>query len=148
MTLSQQEYQNIIDDNTKIILEDILWETVPHTSGQRFRAEIQSDYPLSMSGWYNPASYKLSFALIHQNAGRIYGLDLGADHRNPDGVRVGEKHKNYWREGDRDKWAYVPQDITEPWDRPLEVWRQFCDEAKLRHLGIMRPPTTQMETLL
>ena len=148
MTFRQQEYQDIIDDDTKIILEDIIWEIVPYTSGQRFRADIQSDYPLFLNGWYNPASYKLSYAIIHQGEGRIYGLDLGADLINPDGVRVGEKHKNYWREGYRDKWAYVPQDITEPWHRPVEVWRQFCNEVNLQHLGIMRSPNAQMETLL
>ena len=58
----------------------------------------------------------------------------------PDGIRVGEKHKHSWREGHGDKWAYIPQDVTEPWNRPVEVWRQFCEEANLRHLGIMRNP--------
>ena len=145
MPLSQEEYTNILDDYTKSIVGDIAWEKDAYTPAHRFRADVQSDYPLFLNGWYNPASHKLSYAIIHQGEGRIYGLDLGADHRNPNGDRVGEKHKNYWVPGQRDKWAYPPQDITEPWDRPIEVWRQFCDEAKLRHLGIMRPPIIQME---
>ena len=148
MTFSQQEYQDIIDDHTKIILEDIVWERDAYTPGHRFRADIQSNYPLFLNGWYNPASHKLSYAIIHQGEGRIYGLDLGADHINPDGVHVGEKHKNYWVLGQRDKWAYVPNDITEHWNRPVEVWHQFCNEAKLRHIGIMHPPIIQMEALL
>ena len=150
MTMSQQEYDSIIDDNTKIIAEDILWENDNHTPTAKFRIEVQSDseHPIFINGWYNPSSGKLSYAIIHRSVGRIYGLDMGSEHKNPDGVPVGEKHKNYWREGQRDKWAYAPEDITESWRRPVEVWRQFCDEAKLRHLGIMHPPTIQMETLL
>ena len=101
-----------------------------------------------MKGWYNPSSGKLSYAVIHQSVGRIYGLDLGAEHHNPDGTPVGEKHKNYWVPGSRDKWAYVPEDITEPWNRPLEVWRQFCTEAKLTHSGTMSQPAVQGRFLL
>ena len=41
--------------------------------------------------WYSPTSGKLSYAIIHRIVGRIYGLDLGADHRNPVGEVVGEK---------------------------------------------------------
>ncbi len=150
MTISQEEYNAIINDDTKRITEDIHWENDPHTPTARFRIEAQSDYeyPIFINGWYNPASGKLSYAIIHRSAGRIYGLDLGADHRNPDGTLIGRKHKNYWHEGHKDKWAYEPQDITESWNRPAEVWRQFCDEAKLLHLGIMHLPIIQMETLL
>ena len=32
-------------------------------------------------------------------------------------------------------------DITETWDRPADVWSQFCDEARLTHFGTMIPPT-------
>ncbi|MDE2778881.1 MAG: hypothetical protein OXI91_04285 [Chloroflexota bacterium] len=46
-------------------------------------------------------------------------LALGADHQNPDGQWVGEKHENYWVPGSRDKWAYVPPDITGTWNRPV-----------------------------
>lgn len=28
-----------------------------------------------------------------------------------------------------------PGNITEPWNRPVEVWEQFCDEARLRTFG-------------
>ncbi len=74
------------------------------------------------------------------SAGRIYALDLGADHHNPDCNRIGEKHKHRWTETFRDKQAYVPKDITEPWDRPIEVWNQFCTEARIHHTGRMEPP--------
>lgn len=145
MTLSQQEYDAIINDTTKVIREDISWEGHLNSSRREFRTEIESDegYPIFLKGWYNSSSGKLSFAVIHRSVGRIYGLDLGADHQNPDGEWVGEKHKNYWVPGYRDKWAYMPPDITENWDGPVEVWRQFCAEANLIHSGVMTPPATQ-----
>ena len=145
MTLSQSEYEAIINDDGKIISEDIDWQPADNPQAQTFRVDIEAEQSLFVNGWYNPLSGKLSYAIIHRGVGRIYGLDLGAEHRNPDGQFVGEKHKNYWLEGCRDKWAYVPQDITAPLDRPTEVWDQFCDEANLRHSGAMNPPSVQPE---
>ncbi len=150
MTLSQQEYDSIIGDDTKVIAEDIAWQGGAHSPAREFRIGIDSDdgYPIFVKGWYNPYSGKLSYAIIHRSVGRIYGLDLGANHRNPDGQLVGEKHKNYWVPGSRDKWAYVPEDITETWSRPVAVWEQFCDEARLKHAGTLDHPITQRTILL
>ena len=145
MTLSQSECEAIIADDSKLIMEDIEWTSDANSQGQRFRAEIESEQPLFVNGWYNPFSGKLSYTIIHRSVGRIYGLDLGAEHRNPDRQLVGEKHKNYWREGYRDKWAYVPEDITEPYSHPNAVWEQFCTESNIRHLGSMSPPVVQSE---
>ena len=145
MTLSNQEYEGIINDTTKAINDDIVWEVAPHGPAREFRINIDSDdeYPIFVKGWYNAFSGKLSYAIIHRSVGRIYGLDLGADHRNPNGELVGEKHKNYWVLGSRDKWAYVPEEITQPWNRPVDVWDQFCAEARLGHLGTMQAPNVQ-----
>lgn len=145
MTLRQQEYDAIIADDTKVIAKNIVWEGGPNSPAQEFRVEVDSaaGYPIFIQGRYNPSAGKLSYAIIFRGEGRIYGLDLGADHRNPNGARVGDKHKNYWREGSRGKWAYVPNDITEPWNRPVGVWQQFCAEAKLTHSGIMSQPAVQ-----
>ncbi len=143
MSITQEEFDAILTDDTKEIHGDIFWRDDPdHSQSQEFRAEVYSLSGQSMfiQGQYIPLTGKLSYAIIHRGEGRIYGLDLGADHRNPDGIRVGEKHKHRWQEGYQDKWAYVPDDITEPWNRPVEVWRQFCDEANLRHSGIMSNP--------
>ncbi|MGH7928242.1 MAG: DUF6978 family protein [Candidatus Binatia bacterium] len=69
----------------------------------------------------------------------MYGLDLGKDHHNPSCEYVGEKHKHCWSDVVRDKEAYVPADITMPASDPVGVWREFCQEAKINHLGVMRP---------
>ncbi len=150
MALSKQEFDTILNDTTKTIAEDISWEGTRDFSAREFRINIDSDegYPIFVKGWYNPASAKLSYAIIHRGVGRIYGLDLGAEHRNPDGEFVGEKHKNFWVPGSRDKWAYVPTDITETWTRPVAVWNQFCREANLQHLGTIQNPVSQGELLL
>ena len=150
MPLSKEEYEAIISDNTKVVAGDIEWEGSPKSPSRQFRINIDSDegYPIFVKGWYNPRSGKLSYAIIHRTEGRIYGLDLGAEHYNPDGKPVGEKHKNYWVPGHRDKWAYVPKDITKTWNHPVAVWAQFCSEAGLRHTGTIQEPVTQGGMLL
>ena len=143
MTVSQQEFASILADETKCVLGDVIWkDDVDHSPAREFRVDVRSetDHPLFVAGRYNPFSGKLSYSFILRGTGRIYGLDLGADHRNPDGEVLRDKHKNSWLEGHRDKYAYVPKDITETWDRPVEVWRQFCKGAKLQHRGRMYSP--------
>ena len=111
-------------------------------SAQKFRVEVTSDenHRLMLQGYFNPDSGKLSFTLVLQRSLRIYGLDLGAYHRNEDGTVVGKTHKHLWKHGQRDTYAYVPFDITAEWREPIEAWRQFCREANLRHAGTMRAP--------
>lgn len=144
MTISQQEFEAILADDTKRITGNIVWgDDIGHYPAREFRAEIRNDgnYSMFIVGEYIPFSGKLSYSLILRGTGRIYGLDLGAAHRNPDGEMVrGNKHKNYWKDGYRDRFAYIPEDITATWDQPVEAWHQFCAEANLNHQGIMRRP--------
>ena len=145
-TIAEADIDAIIADESKTIDGDISWLSRPTmTPAVEFRVDVESDgdYPLTLNGWFNPATGKLSFALIVQGVGRVYGLDLGAQHRNPDGERVGETHKNRWKDGMRDKYAYSPPDITAEWLDPVEVWQQFCREARLRHNGTMSLPVVQ-----
>ena len=149
--IAQQEFEALIDDTSKRIEGDLVWlEDEFHSPALIFRAEVQSDagYPVFVAARYNPLAGTLSFSLIHRGAGRIYGLDLGADHHNPTCQRVGEKHKHRWNEAFRDKEAYVPDDITEPWDHPSAVWTQFCEEARITHEGALAPPPFVQEELL
>lgn len=54
--------------------------------------------------------------------------------------QVGERHKHRWSERFRDKEAYAPGDITASPAQPVEVWTQFCAEARIEHRGRMIPP--------
>ena len=139
----QAEFEALLADATKRIEEDISWlEDEDRSPGLEFRVEVISDpgFPLFIKGWYNREAQILSYALIHRGVGRIYGLDLGRDHHNPSCVYVGEKHKHTWNDLVRDKDAYVPADITAAANDPVGVWREFCQEAKINHTGVMNPP--------
>ena len=105
MIFSQQEFETIIADETKRIEDDIVWVSNQNPSAKSFRIDIDSDegYPLLLQGWYNHNSGKLSYTIIYRGVGRIYGLDLGAEHINPNGGAVGEKHKHHWMSDHKDK---------------------------------------------
>jgi hypothetical protein len=141
--MTQAEFDALIDDATKTIASDISWsDDEDHSPAVEFRVEVTSNagYPIFVRGSYNGAISTLTYALIHRGSGRIYGLDLGKDHHNPDCNWVGEKHKHRWTDPVGDKQAYVPPDITAPTSQPVLVWQQFCYEAKIQHTGSMLPP--------
>ncbi len=144
--ITQEEFERILADTSKHIEGDIEWRAdADRSPALEFRVQVQSDsgWPIVVIGRYNVSAGKLSYVLVHRSAGRIYGLDLGADHHNPTCERTGEKHKHRWTEAFRDKEAYVPDDITAAWDDPIETWRQFCREANIEHRGRMRLPPVQ-----
>ena len=148
MAISQQEFESILMDASKEVVGDIVWiDDVDHSPAKEFRVEVHTDdeYGLFVVGRYNPFSGKLTYCFILRGVGRIYGLDLGRAHRNPDGVQVGEKHKHRWRHGALNRFAYEPDDITETWDHPRAVWEQYCAEAQLRHNGMMLEPEVREE---
>jgi len=143
MALTNSEFEAILADATKRIDGDIDWrEDEDHSPSVEFRAEISSTagWPLFVRGSYNPLIPALSYTIILKSEGRVYGLDLGKDHHNPQCNQVGEKHKHKWNEPFRDKEAYVPDDITAPAVEPVTVWAQFCAEAQLTHAGVLKPP--------
>lgn len=151
--MNQGEYEALMADETKRVDGDISWaEDEDHSPALHFRAEIASEagYPLFAKGYLNRASRKLTYSLIHRQSGRIYALDLGREHKNPDGERVGEKHKHRWSEGIVGvKEAYVPDDVTATANQPVEAWSQFCSEARIRHNDVMHePPAQQLDSLL
>jgi hypothetical protein len=93
-----------------------------------------------LKGTFNPLIPAITFALISKTSGRIYALDLGKGHKNPDGRIVGNTHKHRWTEEFKDKQAYEPEDITAAPDNPIQAWQQFCQEATIQHNGRMHPP--------
>lgn len=145
--MTEAEFAAILEDHSKAIDGDIEWSRdEDHSPAVEFRVEVISDagWPLILCGSYNGLAHALTYALIHRGTGRIYALDLGKDHRNPTGELIGEKHKHRWTERFRDKEAYVPTDITALVNQPVDVWVQFCSEAKITHRGALKqPPPTQ-----
>jgi len=150
MDFTETELTAILEDSTKEIVGDIRWaEDEDHSPSVEFRAEIvsQAGYPLFVRGSFNPLAQTLTFAMIHASSRRIYALDLGKDHHNPDCRNVGEKHKHRWTDRFRDKHAYVPDDITESATNPLGVWQEFCAEAKINHRGVLHAPPPQQRSM-
>ena len=144
--LTDDEWVMILEDSSKRIPGDINWADDEHRSHvRRFRSEVDTaaDYPLFVQGYYNPLAMILSYAMYLDEGSegvRICGLDLGRDHRNPEGDRVGKRHKHRWSERYGDNEAYVPANITEPVSDPVAVWRQFCAAAGLKHDGVLEQP--------
>ena len=151
MRLTDSEFEAILEDETKRVRGDITWrKDEDHSPAREFRVKIESasGWPLFVKGRYNPAAGTLTYALILKTAGRIYALDLGKDHHNPQCEQVGEKHKHRWSERYGDKEAYVPVDVNAPASDPVAVWKEFCAEARIRHKGRMeRPPARRGELL-
>lgn len=149
MPISQTEFDAMMEDAQKWIEGDLRWREDPdHSPAVEFRAEIQSavGYPLWVNARLNRIAGTLSYTLVHRATGRVYALDLGADHHNPTCHRIGEKHKHRWTEQHADKLAYVPGDISATTEEPVRVWQQFCTEAKISHRGTLgHPPVVQEE---
>ena len=149
MPLTDAEFASILEDETKRIQDDVTWrEDEDHSPAREFRVDVESanGWPIFVKGRYNESAGTLTYALILKTAGRIYGLDLGKDHHNPQCEQIGEKHKHRWSERYGDKEAYVPDDVNAPVSDPVAVWREFCSEAGIRHDGGMKqPPATQGE---
>ena len=149
--MTQSEFEAILNDTTKTVFGDIYWrEDEDHSIAVEFMMDVitTSGDPLRVYGSYRAEISRLSYVLLHSGSGRIYALDLGQDHRNPDQQLVGEKHKHRWTEAHQDKEAYVPEDITAPATDPIAVWQQFCTEANITHSGRMhQPPAVQFSLL-
>lgn len=143
MTLSSKDFTSILA-NIKRINTDILWEqSVTHPDALNFVVQVEAEAKLGLTlhGYYNPKLQKLSYVLVLDGIGRIYGLDIGQGHKNPDGILIGAKHKHRWSAVYRNaKDAYVPADITASPSDPIAVWKQFCEEARIIHSGIMFTP--------
>jgi hypothetical protein len=152
MPLTNAEFEAVLMDESKRIDGDIAWaEDEDHSPSVEFCAEVISaaGWPLFVRGSYNPLIPAVSFALILKTAGRVYALDSGKDHHNPQCNQVGERHKHRWTEQFRDKEAYVPNDITAAASDPVAVWTQFCAEAKLAHNGaLLAPPDVESDLFL
>ncbi|MDZ7802093.1 MAG: hypothetical protein U5K81_15045 [Trueperaceae bacterium] len=141
--MTNAEFEVLLSDTSKVVEGDIAWsQSEDRATWLGFRVEVTNDvgWPLFIVGSFNPLVPALSFVLILQTTGRVYALDMGKDHHNPQCDQVGEVHKHRWNESLRDKEAYAPTDITKPASDVVGVWEQFCKEARLHHDGRMAPP--------
>ena len=141
--MTPQEFESMIADTTKRLADTPVWhEDEDHSPAKEFRVTVESEagWPLSVYGWWNPDSEKLSYTLIHGGARRIIGLDLGdVEHPTPRGERLVGTHKHRWTSQYKDKDGYRPSDITADWDAPARVWEQFCAEINIVHVPIADP---------
>lgn len=148
MIFSKDEFDLIMADESKKIIDDIIWTSKTDSSPRvTFRAKIYSHdgYPIITDGRYNRITSKLSYSIIHQKIpSRIFGLDMGDDHSNPpDNILVGINHIHHWTEKYRDRLAYSANGIISYSSKnPSGVWKEFCELAKIEFQGIMRdiPP--------
>ncbi|MDE2967364.1 MAG: hypothetical protein OXS30_07775 [Chloroflexota bacterium] len=157
--LIDQDLAAILSDNTKTISQNIFWDKdEDHSGAQEFRVGVwsEADWPLQVYGWFNDQIGQLSYSLLHLRDGRIVGLDLGDRliHHNPDCNRRRRRttcacprgtHKQVHSEQHQMRVAYVPADISASWDDPVSVWRQFCEEVRIEHLGTLAAPEWQGE---
>jgi len=151
VAIIQSEFEAILTDTSKHIDGDIKWKSdEDHSPAVEFRVPVlsTSGFPLFVNGRFNDLARTLSFHLLHSGTGRVYGLDIGADHHNPTCNRIGEVHKHRWSDTYKDKEAYVPGDITAPINNPVLVWQQFCSEAKIIHNGTMDVPPPVQEDFI
>jgi hypothetical protein len=145
MVFTESDLDAILNDPTKMINGDIRWhEDEDHSPAVEFLVAVESNsgYQLKIRGSYNIKCNSLGFSMLLGGCGRIYGLDIGTDHRNPkpENVNVGKLHKHKWTDAHKDKHAYVPDDITAGTDNVVKVWQEFCAEAKIIHNGTMSSP--------
>lgn len=145
MPLTDAEFEAILD-GPKLIYGDIHWE-VKDASGIRVSFEAGVEYQgssrLYVAANHNQRTPTLSYALILEGEGRIYGLDISSrGHRNSKskGDRAGPKHKHRWDGHKQDVFAYETEDITAPASDPEAAWKQLCREARITHNGRMHPP--------
>ena len=144
MALSDAEFEEILSDRTKQIVEDIRWTAdLDHTPGMEFQVQVSSDsdWRLAVYGSWYPHRATLFFTLVMADVGAIFRMCIGFEgHRNPDGTPLAPVHFHRWTSQHEDHWADAPGDKTADWDQPGPAWRQFCAEARILHSGALFPP--------
>ena len=142
----QAQFQEIIADEFKQIVEEVSWVRDPGREDiYRFRVAVRSrtGWPLRVVGWCNTTARKLSLVLVHDQVGRIVGLDIGPaiSHANPDQSNVSGPHLHLWAEEYGDGRAEALSAAAIDWSRPEEAWAYFCAIAGITHHGrFMGPP--------
>lgn len=110
---------NAIMLSDKRIEENINWheDQDRSQSARVFRADVitEGGHSLFVQGRYNARRGRFSYSLILRGENRIYGLDMGREHRP-----YSDKHKR------ANGTIYYPDAITALPTEPTQVWEQFC----------------------
>ena len=142
-TLSQEEFEAILADESKRIVGDLIWVAEPgKPGGFKFRAPVRHAGELDMfvAGFERLSTKRLSFALVYDER-RIAGLDLGAVfHTNKDRTRIVGTHLHLWVEQNQETQAYAAPEVTARFDQTMPAWQQFCARLRIVHLGRFREP--------
>ncbi len=139
MSLSDAEFSAVMADK-KQIMGNIRWRPEGnHPTALSFRVKVEADMhePLLVKGRYDGQAGKLTYTLFSPEAGRLCGLDMGADPHNPQCRQVGDTHLHWWSEQYGDREAHVPESVTACLNDPVAVWMQFCELANIEHRGKM-----------
>lgn len=145
--MEKADFQAILRDTSKRVEGNLSWSRPqPGTPWVKFRANIASEagYPLQVEGSHNPLAEKTTFTVLYAGKGRIYALDLGGAHKQPDGEMLEGTHKHRLAD-DGQLEAYVPLDITADPTDPVLAWDEFCAEFNLAHQGELLAPSVQLE---
>lgn len=158
--MTQADFETFLNDPTKSIGDHPpRWTAKPnHPALLFFHADFlgESAEDMFLEGSWNRKKGTVSFTICHRGTRsrhgrmgqRVYSLDLGVEHPNPDKTVCGSPHKHRWKEDLRlygfpgcpepcwgDEEAYVPTDITATVADPAGLWREFCAEAGIIHTG-------------
>jgi hypothetical protein len=155
LTITKAEVDELMDE-PKSIEQTIEWNRSNNNEFVfEFRVPVRQKMipgaKLILKASTNIALNKHTFAIIYNGAARIKALDIGKKHKNKCSqhprIQVGIKHKHTWQDCCRDRWAYVPDDITD--GAPFEqVFQEFLAECNIKYEGsVPEVPTSQMELM-
>ena len=144
MSLSQAEFDEILADDSKRIIGDIVWVAVSaHSDAKSFKASVLSNANdnLLVEGCFRPSKRKLGISLIVVGH-RVAGIDFGSNirHRNVSGTRFEGAHLQLWSADAGAAEARPLPRGTPGWNQPVEVWLWLCDLLGIVHVGEMLSP--------
>jgi hypothetical protein len=146
--VTDAEFREILDDQTKTIEGDIQWtqdKTMSHVLIFRVKVENEPGFSLWVKGSYNRDLDKVSFPLFDQNTGRLFGIDSGQDHHNRGCQWVGELHVHRWNEATKDREAALFSLPSNAEMTPAALWAEFCRQAKITHNGGLPNPPVKVQ---
>lgn len=145
MTFDEGEIDRVMELRKWIDVEDtVQWNRAD--GYQEFEVPIQCEeaYDLSLKGVLTEVTGYLKLNLF-LGSFPIRMLHIGKRHRNPDGTRIGPRHKHLWTDEHAERWAYEPDDIDFT-DTESAFW-SFLEECSIEYQGAFVKPVTERRLL-